>query len=208
MTKNKKNLKFLFLFNAILLALASVLIQYSVVSHENSNPELAGVSSEKTSLKQASDDFDQRLVRFDPPLAFKNIEFHTALDKSLSLEDLKGQWIVLNFWASWCPPCVAEMPSLQMLQDSYGNAGVQVIAIGLDRNMDGAKLRHVLSKYNFGPIAAYYGNWPSIKKSFEVEGLPTTYILSPNGQSIAKLSGHADWMDEDVQRFIKNLIER
>ena len=228
MAKNKRNLKQLFLFNGLLLVLAFILIQYSVMRYE---PD---VESEELAIQEEQEVVDQSVIDayqaelskalqaspYEPVLQgeFKkveifnsveepyNIPFNNILGKDMALEDLKGQWIVLNFWATWCPPCIVEMPHLQALQDKYGNQNVKVVAISLDRQMTPEKLRAVVARYQFGPIAAYYGDWPTIKPHFKIDALPSTYILSPNDQAVARVGGMLDWSNADANAFIESLI--
>jgi len=199
--KKKSNLKRLFILNALLLIVAFAIIQYAVVKNEpviaqdlQINPVVEG-------------EFGKRLTIYDTPRDIPNIEFQTVFNKPMSLDDLKGQWVILNLWATWCPPCIVEMPSLQKLQDTYEGQGVKVVAIALDRNMDGKKLREFMAKYKFGPIAAYYGDYPTINKQVEIKGLPTTYILSPNGQTIGVYTGDADWVSDDAKAFVGSLVK-
>lgn len=126
----------------------------------------------------------------------------------MTFDDLKGQWMILNLWATWCPPCLVEMPSLQNLQNKYGGQGVKVVAISLDRKMDGKKLRTFLSRKNFGPIAAYYGDGKRAMDLFAMRGLPTTYILEPGGRAIGSIAGDIDWTGEEATAFIESLIQR
>ncbi len=195
--KKAKNLKRLFIFNGLLLVIAFATIQYAVVNntpHANTTPPMA------------TGEFAKRLNIFETPSQMPNLEFKTVFDKYTDLSDFKGQWVIVNFWATWCPPCIVEMPSLQALQDHYQNINVKVIGISLDRNMDGQKLRAFMRKYQFGPIAAYYGDWPTIKKQVDVTGLPTTYIINPKGNAIAVYKGDANWESDDVKAFMDGLI--
>jgi thiol-disulfide isomerase/thioredoxin len=217
MANNRQKLKTLFLFNGLLFLVALILIQYSVVS----NPEAAEIeditkAEFNNNLDRLShlyadaldDPFETRLEIFDSPITIENATFKNVLDADMSLDDLKGQWVVLNFWASWCPPCIVEMPSFQELQDIYGGKGVKVVAIGLDRGMDGQMLRDIMRRFNFGPVAAYYGEWDVMKQKFDITTLPTTYILSPNGRAVAKLKGKADWANESAKGYIEILINQ
>lgn len=194
----KTNLKRLFIFNAILLIIAFAMIQYAVVKDEPIEP------LNITPIAQG--EFAKRLTIYDTPRDTPNIEFKTVFNKRMSLDDLKGQWVILNFWATWCPPCLVEMPSLQKSQDEYGGQGIEVVAVSLDRNMDGKKLRDFMAKHQFGAIAGYYGDWPTIKNQAEIKGLPTTYILSPNGQAIGVYQGDAEWFGDDARMFVESLI--
>lgn len=197
--KKRSNLKHLFIFNGLLLIVAFAIIQYSVVknkSHINEliiHPVLEG-------------EFGKRITIFDPLLDFQNIHFKTVFDKSMSLQDYKGQWIILNFWATWCPPCIVEMPSLQKMQDIYYTKNLKVIAISLDRNMTGKRLKEFMAKHQFGAVAGFYSDFQGIKNKIKVEGLPTTYILSPNGQAIGLYTGEENWASNDVRKFIDSLL--
>lgn len=218
MTKKTRNQKKLFLLSALLLGAAFISLQYSAylsegdtiaepksdIPADQNQGNIQNINDIYTSVLQG--EFKSRIVEFETPQVPYNIPFKNIVGKNFTLDDFKGQWVVLNFWASWCPPCITEMPSLQSLQDLYGGQGVQVIGIGVDRQMDGPKLRQIMQKFNFGPVAGYYGDWPLIKQHFEVTALPTTYILSPNGQAVAKLSGHADWVSEDAKIYIESLL--
>jgi len=198
--KKQSNLKRLFIFNGLLLVVAFAVIQYSVVKNEpvqtlNINPSIQG-------------DFAKRLTMFHTPRDIPNIQFKTVFDKQMSLDDLKGQWVILNLWATWCPPCLVEMPSLQQLQDTYGGQDMKIVAVSLDRNMEGKKLRTFMAKYQFGAIAGYYGDFPTIKGQVEIEGLPTTYIIAPNGQAVGMYQGDTDWVSEDAKVFVDSLTQR
>lgn len=201
--KPKRSMKTLFIFNALLLAVAFAMIQYAVVVNEEA--PIADVSTVPTPILQGR--MTQAMTVFEEPQAFlSDFTFKTSFDKSLTLDDLKGQWVILNFWASWCPPCLVEMPSLQKLQDQFGGQGVKVVGVSLDRNMNGEKLREVMMQHGFGPVAAYYDPDGYIMRNLSLKGLPTTYILMPNGQAFAKFEGDADWADADATAFIASLL--
>lgn len=201
----KGNLKRLFIFNALLLVVAFTAIQYAVVENMDISAQPTVLELDRDYVVQGL--LKQQLKLFDAPTDIPNIKFKNIFDSDMSLDDLKGQWIILNIWASWCPPCIKEMPSLQAVQDAYGGQGIKVIGISVDRDMEGDKLRKVMRHYNFGPIAAYYGEWMDIKPVLGIKGLPTTYILSPNGQAIGMVEGDIDWISDDTNAFIESLIK-
>jgi len=115
--KKKSNLKRLFIFNGLLLVVAFAALQYSVVKNEP--VQMLDISS----VIQGG--FAKRLTMYNTPRDIPNIQFKTVFNKDMSLDDLKGQWLILNLWATWCPPCIIEMPSLQKLQDTYEGQGVK-----------------------------------------------------------------------------------
>jgi len=198
------NLKRLFLFNGILFFVVIAIWQYAFtmsVSHSS-----ASNNAEEVINPIVTGALAERLTVFDPPMTVSNFPFKTVFDKDMSLDDLRGQWVVLNFWATWCPPCIVEMPTLQKLQNDMAGQGVKVIAISLDRNMQGQRLRQVMKRYGFGPIAAYYGDWPTIREHITVKALPTTHVILPSGRIIATYEGEYDWASEEVMTFIRSLL--
>ena len=191
------NLKHLFIFNGLLLVIVFAIIQYSVIANKENEIKIKPVLQGK---------FAERLILYDAPKDIPDIDFKTVFEKDLNLSDFKGEWIILNLWATWCPPCLVEMPSLQALHDRYNRKGINVIAISLDRNMTGIKLREFFKRYPFGPVASYYGHYPTINKQVKILGFPTTYIVNPNGKAIGYYQADADWVSEDAKVFIESLI--
>ena len=207
----RQNLKRLFIFNALLLVVAFAFLQYSVVTHEE-EPVLVVPKNVATNniihSPTVTGVLKERFIHYKTPEPMPDFPFKTAFDKDMTFDDLKAQWMILNLWATWCPPCLVEMPSLQNLQNKYGGQGVKVVAISLDRKMDGKKLRTFLSRKNFGPIAAYYGDGKRAMDLFAMRGLPTTYILEPGGRAIGSIAGDIDWTGEEATAFIESLIQR
>ena len=213
MTKKRSNLKQLFLFNGLLFVVAIIIIQFSVKKNEvtQDNPVLTSDELSQALMinpytPKLEGEFSKNVEVFKDSIAPNNINFKNILGKEMSLDDLKGQWVILNFWASWCPPCIVEMPSLQALHDNYSGKNLQVVAISLDRDIDEVRLRSIMQKYSFGPVAAYYGDWPAIKAHFKIDALPSTYILSPNGQAVMRISGAVDWASLDANTLIDSLL--
>jgi|GEM_PF-716622 len=152
-------------------------------------------------IPKFSSAFTQRLVLFSEPFDAPELNFQNILGREVNLNDFNGQWVVVNFWASWCPPCIVEMPSLQQLQDTYAEKNVNVIAISLDRN----NTAEILS---FGPVAGYFAHWPDIRETYEIKGLPTTYIINPQGQMVARFRGDAEWSGDEATSLLDYLMQR
>jgi peroxiredoxin len=107
--------------------------------------------------------------------------------KVIKLSDFKGKVVILDFWATWCPPCRAEIPSFVELQDAYKNKGVQIIGISLDQ--DGAAVLKPFIEKNKINYPIVIGT-PKVTADYGgVEGIPTTFIIDKTGKIVAKHVG-------------------
>ena len=124
-----------------------------------------------------------------------------GIDDSLqNLSDFKGNWVVVNYWATWCPPCIEEMPELQSFHDAYENRGAKVIGINTEL-VDKFQLLSFLDNY-FITYPVYTS--PPLHESAlgTIPGLPTTFIVSPQGNVVARQVGSV------TRDMIENLIEK
>lgn len=132
--------------------------------------------------------------------------FYDEAGAPVRLADFRGQVVVLNLWATWCPPCVAEMPTLAKLQAEYAGHPVRVIALSVDRGDDIAKAKLFLAQHR--PLAFY--NDPKLKLAFDLTppapGMPTTLIFGKDGVERARLSGGADWSGPDAKAIVDKVL--
>ncbi|MCK4923260.1 MAG: TlpA family protein disulfide reductase [Bacteroidales bacterium] len=136
-----------------------------------------------------------RLLEEDYRMTFMDFKGNTV-----SLSDLKDEVVLLNFWATWCPPCRAEMPSLQKLYDSYGEKIVMLLVSTEDQNTINQYL--IQNEYDF-PV--YIQSSP-YTQSFQVGSIPTTYIIAKNGRIVSSKKGAANWNSEKFKRELDNLL--
>jgi len=120
--------------------------------------------------------------------------FQLVNGKTQSLNQYKGKVIILNFWATWCPPCVAEIPSLIQLQAKYPN--VQVIGISVDQDKDKVK-SFITSKGINYPVG--YANTKLLKEFGNVSTIPTTYILDKNFKIVDTAIGFHSFKDFEAK---------
>lgn len=125
----------------------------------------------------------------------------TASDRTVSLHDLRGKVVVLNFWATWCPPCVEEMPSLVQLQQKMGNR-ITVLAVSVD--VDGDAYHRFIKDHNINLLTvrdekqrsnALYGTFK----------FPETYVIDKNGVIRRKFIGAVDWNEPEIAQYLTNL---
>ena len=116
-----------------------------------------------------------------------------------NLTDYRGKWVVVNYWATWCPPCIAEMPDLQSFHDRHAEHDAVVIGINVEEIAQ-ARLEEFLDTY-FITYPIYVS---SLKQNTEiglVPGLPTTFLVSPKGEIAARQVGGVT--SEMIENYIK-----
>ncbi len=111
---------------------------------------------------------------------------------------------VINLWATWCPPCLEELPSLDLLQSMLGDKEFQVFAVLIDQN-DVDKGREYFHKAGLDNLHVYTDMSGRALSREGVKGLPTTFILSPDGKEIGRVTGPAEWNSSEVVHFISQL---
>jgi cytochrome c biogenesis protein CcmG, thiol:disulfide interchange protein DsbE len=123
-------------------------------------------------------------------------------DRKVALSDLHGKIVVLNFWATWCPPCVDEMPSLVHLQQRLKNKGVTVLAVSVD--VDDGAYRRFLKDHNIDLLTV---RDPDHKSSnlYGTFKFPETYIIDRDGKMRRKFIGEVDWNQAEVVEFLSKL---
>lgn len=116
---------------------------------------------------------------------------------AVNLQNMKGKKVFMNLWATWCPPCRREMPSIQKLYQSVDTSKVRFVMLSLDDNFDKAK--KWMQKQNLS-MPVYYPaeNLPQL---FNVQAIPTTFIFNENGELLQRVDG-ADNYDSEAYRTL------
>jgi thiol-disulfide isomerase/thioredoxin len=122
--------------------------------------------------------------------------------KDFDFRDQEGKVVLINFWATWCPPCIAEMPSLQELYKGYGDK-VVFMFVAQDKP---EKVEAFLKKHQYNDLPVYYSrtNAPSLLAS---KVLPTTYILDKEGKIRVAQTNAADWNTDKIKSLLDNLLK-
>ncbi len=144
---------------------------------------------------------------FDPARALPGFTFTDEAGREHSVADFAGQVLVINLWATWCPPCVAEMPTLDRLQEKLGGIGVRVLALSQDRG--GAP---VVARFYERTAVKHLGVWldprGAAARALGARGLPTTLIVNREGREAMRLAGEAEWDSPEMVAFIRAIAER
>lgn len=122
----------------------------------------------------------------------------------IELGDQKGKVVFLNFWATWCPPCIAEMPSIQNLYKEFAeNDQVMFMLVDVDNNPEKSAKFMLKRQYN---MPVYYPAGP-IPSSYMDGSIPTTLVINKYGQVVLRHEGMGDYSAEKFKTFIQKLID-
>ncbi|MEN8229097.1 MAG: TlpA disulfide reductase family protein [Bacteroidota bacterium] len=116
------------------------------------------------------------------------------------LSDLRGAVIFLNFWATWCPPCVAELPEIQKAYEKHGNEVVFLLVA----NQEPAVVEAFMEKHGYDIPVFYPGT--TVPAVFESASIPTTFIISREGKIVTKKRGAANWDSRATTRIFNELL--
>jgi thiol-disulfide isomerase/thioredoxin len=142
--------------------------------------------------------------------SFADLKFVDTDKKPLTLKDFEGKTLLVNFWASWCIPCRAEMPALAAVAQTFDGPDFMVLPINLDVGPDGIeKAKSFLASNNIGGLPLYADptmqSLEVLKQSGAGLGLPTTLLLDRKACSVGVLQGPAKWDSSDGANVVKAL---
>jgi len=132
-----------------------------------------------------------------------NFSIVTESGKTVTRSDFGGKLLVLNFWASWCPPCIEELPSLNEFAKQYANQGVVVLGVSIDKN---EKLYRNFLKTRQVAFATARDPENNIGASYGTFQLPETYLIDINGKVREKVISNMDWMDPAFLQRVRGML--
>ena len=145
--------------------------------------------------------FRSRLAPWTGPDPVSWLEGVDQNGRNWSLRSLTGQVVVLNFWATWCPPCVAELPSLQLLSES-GASGLVVLTVNVKEGAQRVDRFMQSLDLNLPILFDRRGEW---SRRLGISTLPTTLLISPAGRTTLSVQGEVNWAGPQAQEWIKGL---
>jgi thiol-disulfide isomerase/thioredoxin len=178
----------------LLVAVAGAVVLVYAVRH------VAGDVTSDGAISAPAPDLPMRTPLPVYGMADRGWTFHTLDGAPATLADFKGRVVVLNFWATWCGPCVAEMPSLDRLRKALAGDAVSFVLIS---DEDAATIRAFLAKKTFSLTS--YRSEASPPGLFATDSIPTTFIVAPDGRVIIRHVGMARWDDPTTVTFIRSL---
>ena len=123
----------------------------------------------------------------------------------VSLSQLRGQPVLINFWASWCAPCLAELPGIQKLYQEMNKDGLEVLAVNVDENPE-KEIPKVIQRLGLN-LPIYTDKNAELSEMFEVSAIPFTIVTNRKHEIIWAESGEKDWFSEKVIQEIGTLLK-
>ena len=150
--------------------------------------------------------FASYFLRYDPPRPAPLTAFSDGAGARLDLSAFRGEVVLVNFWATWCAPCVWEMPALDRLQQALGPEGFKVVAISEDR--EGlAVVQPFFSRLGLSRLGVFVNPSGGVKSAFGVEKVPTSFLIDGDGRVVGRVLGAVEWDSDGAKRLIRYYLE-
>lgn len=165
-------------------------------------------STETLATRNVAENYDGTVNSFrwlKRPIAVSHVQFRNAQEKQVGLSLFNGKIILLNLWATWCPPCIKELPALDRLQQRLGKDDFEIVAISLgdDVKLAGEMFFDTLL---IKSMALYIESAENLGRDFPVDVVPASFLIDRKGQAMGVLRGYVDWDSADTDVIIKRLI--
>ena len=139
-----------------------------------------------------------------PPIPAPTISVVDLAGNTVSLSDFAGRLVLINFWATWCEPCLREMPSLERMQSRLGDQ-ITVVAISEDRG--GSKtVEPFINKLGLKSFKTYLDPKSDAGRAFKVAGLPTSFLIDREGRVLGRIEGAAEWDSPKLLGVLKSFL--
>jgi peroxiredoxin len=182
---------------AAIVAVAAIGVGALVVSGKSER----GSTPDRLALPAFRGEF-QDFSPAEPPQPAPDVAFLDEKGRKLQLSGLKGQVVLVNFWATWCAPCVAEMAALDRLQASLKSNGLAVLALSQDRT-GLAVVQPFYEKLALRALAMRFDSRGEAARAFGIRELPVTILIDRQGRELGRLSGPAAWDGDAAKALLK-----
>ena len=144
----------------------------------------------------------KNLVVHKNPKKLEKINFKNINNEIINLNKFENSLIIINFWATWCAPCIEEMPSLDRLQINPNFKNLQIIPINIGRDSV-EKSKNFYKKLNINNLKLYFDKDVDLANKFLLRGLPTTVFVNKKGEEFARVIGFVNFDDKTIVKWLK-----
>lgn len=185
--------------------LLALLLVGAVLQFAVAHPSVAAAQTEEPPLTGA---FAEDFILSNPPRPASLGAFKNLAGEVQSLVDYRGSVVLLNFWATWCGPCRAEMPSLDRLQNRLGSEGLKVLAVQTRDTSGLQAIPGFMARENLQWLEPFADDQDQTARAYAVQGLPSTFLIDRNGNLIGGLLGAAEWDSPDALALIRYYLDQ
>jgi thiol-disulfide isomerase/thioredoxin len=126
--------------------------------------------------------------------------------KKVTLADFAGRYVLVNLWATWCGPCINELPELAKLQESLPRDRFSVVPVDVLEKLDAPRLKEFLDMHSAGGLPVYIDADRQTQQGFVANELPLTVLIDSSGREVARAIGGQHWADPAAIAWMKNLV--
>ncbi len=135
----------------------------------------------------------------------EGLVFQDAEGRETRFDAFRGRGLIVNFWATWCPPCVAEMPALDRAHAILSREGIEVLALSSDRG-GRTQVEPFFQRTGLQHLAMWFDPRGAAGRTLGLRGLPTTVIIDRRGMEVGRLEGEAEWDRAEVMAAVRRLV--
>ena len=173
-----------------LLGVTALLVSASAIAAEP--PKFAGLAGDFSPI--------------DPPVESPAAPFEDSMGQPVTIESFHGKVVLLNLWATWCPPCVAEMPALDKLQADLGGEGLAVVAVSTDAQGI-KKSAPFYRRAGITHLELYNDTRSALPQALKVTGLPISVLIDRDGHVVGRMEGPAQWDSPEAKALIEHYLK-
>jgi len=144
----------------------------------------------------------KNLVIHKDPVKLEKINFNNINNETINLNRFENSLVIINFWATWCAPCVEEMPSLDRLQANPAFNNLEIIPINIGRDSI-EKSKNFYKKLKIKNLKIYFDKDVELANKFLLRGLPTTIFINKKGEEFARVIGFIDFEDKKIIKWLQ-----
>ncbi|MEM9045262.1 MAG: TlpA disulfide reductase family protein [Pseudomonadota bacterium] len=188
-------------------AILAVFIAVILAIPENEEASTANSNAAGTDVSALQVGDMAKLVVHETPFNEMTTIFANGEGEPMTVADMRGKVVVMNFWATWCAPCRAEMPSIDRLAGELNGEDIHVMAVSTDRG-DRARIDGFFQEVEIQHLGVYRDQKSELAREAGAFGLPMTIIIGRDGREIARLLGEAEWDSAEAKAIIRRLAEQ
>jgi thiol-disulfide isomerase/thioredoxin len=151
------------------------------------------------------DDLAKALEPVSPPVAAPDVSFVAADGSEHRLSEFMGHGMVVNLWATWCAPCIEELPSLAALSKTLAPDDIAVLPLSSDRGGATAVAAY-FQQHGISGLPVLLDPHSTAAHTWHVRGIPTSFVIDKKGREVARLEGSADWSTPAAAALVRKLV--